>query len=245
MYSVASEPRGPVEEELDLLAVAFNNSHVISEQIRLLRANLTDPFAYTVIDNSSNPARAREIESVCRRESVPYIRLPPMRSSTYDPSASHGRALNWAWINYIRPRAARYFGFLDHDIFPRRPTSLLCRLQHQPVWGHLQTRGERWYLWPGLCAFDARWLAGRPLDFMPGPGFDVGGRLYELLDPVLRRDALEWPELAYGKLREGGDIPQEHLYETFDDAWLHTINGSGWVPVEGRDQSIVALLEQL
>ena len=244
MYSVGSDNRPPSDVELDLVTVACNNSHVVSEQIRLIRANLSDPFAYTVIDNSSDQSRASEIELLCSRHDVPYIRLPRSRSSAYDPSSSHGRALNWAWTNYILPRSVRYFGFLDHDVFPLRPTSLIGHLHGQPVWGHLQTRGSRWYLWPGLCVFDARWLGRRRLDFMPGPGFDVGGRLYELLSSSLSQEDLEWPSLAYGRLREGGEVPQEHLYETIDD-WLHTINASGWMPVAGRDESVASLLRQL
>lgn len=227
--------------ELDLVTIAFNNAHVVSEQIRLLGTNLRDAFSCTVVDNSSHRSRSREIEELCGVSKIPYVRLPRTSSSAYDPSASHGRALNWAWRNYIRPRAARYFGFLDHDVFPVRPTSLVERLQSQPVWGHLQTRGTRWYLWPGLCAFDAGWLAGRDLDFRPSPGVDVGGRLSEILDRSLARDSLEWPALTYRQLRDGGEIPQDHLYEEIGD-WLHTVNGSGWMPVEGRDRPVADLL---
>jgi hypothetical protein len=235
--------------ELDLVTIAFNNSHVVSEQIRLMRANLRDPFSHTVADNSSDRSLSREIELLCARQQVSYVRLPHTHSSPYDPSSSHGRALNWAWRNYIAPRSAPYFGFLDHDVFPVRPTSLLQHLRDQPVWGHLQTRGSRWYPWPGLCVFDARWLGDRQLDFRPGRGFDVGGTLYDLLCPSLSRDSLEWPSMSYGRLREGGDtpqdgdIPQDDLYEMIGD-WLHTINGSGWMPVQDRDRPIADLLSE-
>jgi hypothetical protein len=249
VHSLASADRLPDTVELDLVTVAFNNSHVVSEQIRLMRANLRDAFAHTVVDNSSDRSRSGEIERLCARREVAYIRLPHSSSSAYDPSSSHGRALNWAWRNYILPRSARYFGFLDHDVFPMRPTSLVRYLGDQPVWGHLQTRGSRWYLWPGLCVFDARWLGGRQLDFMPGRGFDVGGRLNELWRTSLSLDSLAWPALSYGRLREAGgvpqdgDTPQDDLYETLGD-WLHTINGSGWMPVKSRDQPVADLLRQ-
>ncbi len=244
VYSVGSADRSSDALELDLVAIACNNSHVVSEQIRLMRANLRDSFSYTVIDNSSDRSQGREIELLCGRQEIPYVRLPRTYSSAYDPSSSHGRALNWAWTNYVLPRSANYFGFLDHDVFPMRPTSLLHHLRDQPVWGHLQTRGSRWYLWPGLCVFDAGWLGRQELDFMPGPGFDVGGRLYDLLHPLLSPESLAWPAMSYGDLREGGDVPQDHLYEVIDD-WLHTINASGWMPVEGRDQPVADLLRQL
>jgi hypothetical protein len=84
---------------------------------------------------------------------------------------------------------------------------------------------------------------------MPGRGFDVGGRLYELWRTSLSLESLEWPALSYGRLREAGgvpqdgDIPQDDLYKTLGD-WLHTINGSGWMPVKRRDQPVADLLRQ-
>lgn len=240
-YSNGSDNRPVNAVELDLVTIACNNSHVVGEQIRLLRKNLSDRFSYTVIDNSLDRSQGRAIESLCRRQEVPYIRLPRAYSSAYDPSASHGRALNWAWVNFILPRSAPYFGFLDHDVFPVLPTSLLRRLADQPVWGRFQIRGSRWYLWPGLCVFDARWLGRRRLDFMPGPGFDVGGRMHDLLDPQLLPESLTWPAESRRRLREGGDVTQDHLYETIGD-WLHTVNASGWMPVEGRDRPVADLL---
>ncbi len=243
VYSVGSGGCAPDAVDLDLVTVAFNNSHVIAEQIRLTRKNLHDLFCHTVIDNSSDKSQGREIELLCHQQKIPYIRLPRIYSSAYDPSSSHGLALNWAWTNYLLPRSAHYFGFLDHDVFPVRPTSLVGHLQDQPVWGHCQTRESRWYLWPGLCVFDARWRNWRDLDFMPGRGFDVGGRLYDLLNQSLSSKNLTWPTLSYEHLREGGDIPQDHLYERIGD-WLHTVNASGWLPVEGRDQPVADLLRR-
>jgi hypothetical protein len=249
-YSVGGDNRRQEALDLDLVTIAYNNVTVVSEQVRLLCANLRDPFCHTVIDNSSDRSKGREIESLCRREDVPYVRMPRIYSSAYDVSASHARALNWAWTNYLSPRAASRFGFLDHDVFPVRPTSLLECLRDQPVWGHLQTRGSRWYLWPGLCIFNARWLAGRQLDFMPGPGFDVGGRLYELLAPSFSQEDLAWPTSSYERLRDNGELSQDRFY-TQDDFcerigdWLHTFNASGWLQVGGgRDELVADLLRQ-
>jgi hypothetical protein len=244
-HSVGSDNSPQEAVELDLVTIACNNVHVVSEQIRLLRANLRDTFCHTVIDNSSDRLAGREIESLCTCECIPYVRMPRIYSSAYDPSFSHASALNWAWTNYLTPRSASHFGFLDHDVFPARPTSLLECLRNQPVWGHLQIRESRWYPWPGLCVFDAEWLAGRRLDFKPGPGFDVGGRLYDVLSPALSQGNLEWPTSSHERLREGGDIPQDNFYQMIGD-WLHTINASGWLAVDGgRNEAVVDLIRQL
>jgi hypothetical protein len=229
---------------LDLVTVAFNNEHVIAEQIRLLRKNLKDPFCYTVADNSADDRRGVAIERLCFEEGVPYLRLPRVRTFVPAPSLSHGRALNWLIRNYIGPRRARYFGLLDHDVFPMRPTTVIAKFSNAPAWGHLQRRDHRWYLWPGLCFFDASEIAIGELDFMPGRGTDTGGRNYESLFSSLDEEALEPPSHTYGRLREGDGSPQSNLYEEIGD-WLHTFNASQWMPaVAGRERLVAELLSR-
>lgn len=225
---------------LDVVTVAFNNSAVVAQQIRLLRKNLNDPFHYTVADNSSDGASSEEIEQVCAREAVPYMRLPrpPMFSH---PSSSHGGALNWIVTHYIRPRSARYFGFLDHDVFPIRPTTVIPHLSKSPVWGHIQHSNDRWYLWPGLCFFDAARIPASRLDFMPGPGIDTGGRNFEAVYSALD-EQVEPPTDTFEHLREGDD-PQSDLYQIIGD-WLHTLNASHWKPVARRDHLVGDLLNR-
>jgi len=234
---------GPVVEALDetalvdLATIAFNNVAVIAEQARLLKKYLADPFAHTVFDNSSDPDCSQSIEAVCRSLDVGYIRLP--RSPVATPSESHGLALTWAYRNHLAPRGADYFGFLDHDVFPIRQTRLIELVQDQGVAGHLQQRGDRWYLWPGFCFF-ARGLVGDlKLDFMPAPGVDTGGAIWEPLYSKLDRSALPQLPHRYEGLREGGD-PQRDLVEYIGD-WLHMINASGWKDSPGKQ----ALFDEL
>jgi hypothetical protein len=229
--------------QIDLVTVAFNNYRVISEQTRLLSTYLADGFERTVIDNSTNGSQAAQIAQDCRDKNVRYIRLPRAYASAYSPSLSHGRALNWAYANHVRQRRVAYFGFLDHDVFPIRRTSLVAQLATQPIWGHLQTRPDRWYLWPGLCIFSADWIAGRKLDFTPGRGYDTGGALYSLLGEDLDPEDLHWPAWSRKRLRGSGDVPQSDHYELIGD-WLHSYNGSNWMTVEPRDEAIAHLLRQ-
>jgi hypothetical protein len=225
---------------LDVVTIAFNNSEVVAHQIRLLRKNLKDPFHYTVADNSSDRTSSGEIERVCTEEAVPYIRLP--RAPVFShPSTSHGWALNWTVTNYLRPRSARYFGFLDHDVFPIRPTTVVQQLSKCPVWGHIQHRADRWYLWPGLCFFDATRIPAGRLDFMPGPDLDTGGRNFEAVYSALA-ERFEPPKDIFEHLRKGDDL-QSDFYQVIGD-WLHTLNASHWKPVPRRDHLVADLLNR-
>lgn len=239
----ASDQPLPDPARLDLATVAFNNPAVIAEQIRLLRKNLGDPFSYTVADQSPDRARSAEIERICVEQGVPYLRLPRSRGPAPDPSASHGRALNWVLARYIRPRGAHYFGFLDHDVFPIRRTAVVPKFSRAPVWGHLQQRGQRWYLWPGLSFFDARRVAHELLDFRPGRGVDTGGRSWEALYSKLDRADVEAPPRTLERLREGEGGEQSDHYEVLGD-WLHTYNASHWMPVRCRDHLVAELVRQ-
>ena len=102
----ASGERLPDPARLDLATIAFNNPMVISEQIRLLRKNLQDPFEYTVADQSPDPELAARIRRVCAEAEVGYLMLPRGRLRL-NPSISHGRALNWVLANYLDWRCRR------------------------------------------------------------------------------------------------------------------------------------------
>jgi hypothetical protein len=226
---------------LDLVTIAFNNPVVIGEQVRLLRKNLADPFEHTIADGSPDPDLSVEIRAVCADLGVPYLHLPSTRGPAPGPSMSHGRALNWVVVHYLRPREAHYFGFLDHDVFPIRRTSVISKLSDAPVWGLPQEREGRWYLWPGLSFFDARRVLHESLDFRPGTGVDTGGRNWETLYSTMDRRDLDEPAHSHLRLREGdGPIQSDH-YEAIGD-WIHTFNASHWMAVEDRDELVAELL---
>lgn len=96
------KPR-PEGDFCDLAVVTFNNAEVVGYQIRTLRKFFRFPYRYTVFDNSTDEAKAREIETVCQRYDTGYIRLPrqeflPKGRGSY----SHGIACNYLFNKYIQ-----------------------------------------------------------------------------------------------------------------------------------------------
>jgi len=245
-----------LKEGWDLVSIAFNNPDVIREQYRLLRKHCSDPFVYTVADNSSQPAARVAICQFCREAAIPYLSLPPSPFTPPSFSESHGAALNYVYRHYLKPRRAPYFGVLDHDIFPVQPVSLTAYVKEQPFYGMLQvcdnaevTGGRLLYLWPGLAFFDAAYTHARKVDFMPRYGGDTGsGSFYSLYKPLLVDEGKEavfaFPDETRVPLWEGDDF-QNDMYAHIGDEWLHMVNASNWRQAEDhlkKSQRVAELL---
>lgn len=229
-----------------LATITFNKPRLLEEQIRLLGENLRDHWELWVFDASTNDDAADEMLDICTGEGVEYRKLL---------THLHHEALNVASGKFIEWGGWDYMGFLDHDIFPIRPTTLIDKIeeagfygvgQRHPATGHL-------YLWPGFCFFSREWLAGRPLDFS---GYRDGDRRNDgdtgsNLWPLFVEE--DWDKLfrahhAHRFVREPDEYGlQSFGYEEIGD-WLHMTNGSGWMRVpraEERERLLFDLLAKI
>lgn len=150
---------------IDLVSVSFNNEFVIKAQIELLKKHLADPYYFTVVDNSSDAEKRGMIRTICQAEHVGYISLPANPFSGHFGNWSHGLALNWVFKNFIAPRGADNFGFLDHDLFPIKSTSLVEFLKRYRLGGVMHQNGKYWYLWPGCCFYRREVFMGKKVNF--------------------------------------------------------------------------------
>lgn len=207
---------------LDLAVVAFENVEALERQRVRLGELLADDYRLIYFDNSHSEHGRRRVRAFARSVGVFYVELPLGNPHTgHDPSASHGLALTWAYRHVLSRTRAPAFGALDPDVFPFQRTSALEHLARQPCFGHLQERGDRWYLWAGLCFY--RSDAAKRLDFRPGAGLDTGGRNWRHLYRCLDRGKLEFPIHAY--LDE--EVVPGRTPERIGD-WVHTFNSSSW-----------------
>ena len=227
---------------LDVATVSFNSAIVVRYQAKLLRKYLRDAYAYTVFDNSPPGPRREAIRELCVGDGIGYVELPATPFAG-NPSKHHGAALNWVCRRYFAARGAPCYGFLDHDIFPWRSTSIVDRLTGAAMFGRIDERDERWYLWPGFCFYSRACVRPERLDFLPAPGLDTGGgnwrRIYRRID----RARVPAVEAILEALREGGD-KQADMVERMGD-WLHTINASEWKDAKGKMGLVETLLREL
>jgi hypothetical protein len=240
---VAMAGSADARASLDLATVCFNNAVVVKYQSKLLRKHLRDAYAYTVFDNSP-PGRERdEIKALCRGEGVSYVELPATPFAGI-PSCHHGAALNWICRRHFAPRALPYVGFIDHDLFPARATSIVDRMGVEGLLGRIDERDERWYLWPGFCFFSSAKVNVARLNFLPIPGLDSGGGNWPTLYRHVGRTTLPRVESRLENVRPGDD-KQADMVEWIADDWLHAINASEWRPSNGKMTLVEALLREM
>jgi hypothetical protein len=231
--------------KLLIVTVAFNNLQTIDLQNKFLKKYLIDDYFYLVVDNSSDIKTSRAIREYCQNNKLAYMR--PFFCIYRTGSKSHGSALNWIYRFFIKNGNFRYFGFIDHDLYPAKKTSILRYIENQPIYGLLQERDEKWYLWAGFCFFDRDYLSDKHVDFFPQPGVvDTGGMNYYSLYRNMDKSGLEFPRQAYLRITDS-KIVQEGNVEFLGD-WLHTFNASGWLQFENaseREIKVKKILDDL
>lgn len=237
-----------MSDTIYLFVTGFGRPDLLAHQHRLLNKYLTDPFSLIVVDNTDGP-KSEQMQSECREWGMPYHRLA---TTTH----LHPEALNYAaglsWFD----ESIRYWGVIDHDLFPRAETGLIDKIDSAGFYGigqrHTPTQSR--YLFPGFAFFDKEWLNGRVPDFNGIRGIDRrdDGDCGSMMHPLFSEE--DWAKMyrgehGYGFLRdEDGFGLQSFGYEYFDRDWIHFTNASHWKEVpdsEGRDRAILEMLETL
>ncbi len=226
MGDITSIGRG-LHDRRVLITIAFNDPEAIALQVRMLKQTV-DNFVHLIADNSSDEARADEIDAIAHAEQVLYVRLPPNPwQGRRHASRSHGQAMNWIWHQLLLPNQPAQFGFLDHDLFPTRPCDPFMALQNLPFYGDKRRAGERWFLWAGYCFFCFSRVAHLPLDFGQDwfLGLDTGGANWETL--YSNFDAKLLPNRRIYETEILPNVPKAEAYVEWRDDWLHEVGLAG------------------
>jgi hypothetical protein len=203
-----------------IVSVAFRDPDKIDLQAELVR-RFVPGCVYMVADNSGDSSISAAVARTARRWDVPYVRLPDSPWVGLEGGRGHGLAMNWMWRHLLRQARPAAFGFIDHDIYPTRPTDPFAPLAGYPVAGLVFNRPPRWQLWAGFCFFRFDAVEHRRLDFCRDflAGLDTGGgnwpRLYRHLD---RSRVVAPPYRVEAVLPGHGD--DECAVEWIGD-WLH------------------------
>lgn len=226
-----------------LASIAFNKPRLIAEQIRLLRKYLSD-YVFLIFDTSTDADASAEIAYLSLAGGAAYFRLE---------THAHDEALNEAAEKMMGAEANwPYIGFLDHDIFPTCPTTLIDKIEGAGFYGVGQRHAPtgRLYLWPGFAFFSREWLAGRSLDFRgiradnPADNGDTGSGMWPLFENE-DWSSLYRPTHSYEPIRE----PDSHGLQSWGiewiDSWLHFSNGSHWMSVPGPEERDRLLFDRL
>ena len=231
-----------------LFTVGFGRPELLYQQKRLLDKYLEDDFGLCLIDNTPGIMR-NKMEKVCADNGIGYMHTP-------DGKTEHNDGLNFA-ASHVTGLKQDYVGFLDADIFPSKPTTLIDKIDTAGFYGIMQTHwptGSK-YLWPGFCFFSKHWLNGRPLNFNgirardKRYDGDCGSMLHTLFT---EQDFFDAPLIGMGYRSIRAQIPDEENiqswgYELIGD-WVHLMNSSHWLDVtepEERDRLLMQMVQCL
>lgn len=230
-------------EQVLLLTIAFNDAETIKLQYEQTKKYVTETFVYVVVDNSNDEQESEKIKNFCKKNTISYYRLPQMWNAI-SPSFSHGLALQYAYQHIVLKYKPSIVGFLDHDIFPIKQTSVQELVRGNPFFGLLQPRhGGVWYLWPGFLFFNLEILGSPKLDFTPRRGLDTGGGNYEAL--FKKYDVHSLPRCPHMYKTIGVNEKKKRI--EFIGGWLHVMGLSGWANVKKTDidlKEIVDMFDQ-
>ena len=244
--SLESLPEG--NKHTDIITVAFNNAQIIPLNVEYVEKYYQDDHTHIIADNSSDPKSADLIRKFCEENKVAYIRVPKNHLNIFSGSYNHATALNWVYKYVVRKRNPAYFGFIDHDLLPTKPISLVNLLDVQHIYGPLRKRGEYWYLSAILSFFDYLYVKDKKVDFLPVKYdnehyLDSGGGNWSDIYSKMNMSEIHFCEERMENFREGNNRHQDQV-EIFDDMWLHTINGSYWKKISVQKENIITELIQ-
>lgn len=235
-------------ENVDIITIVFNNVHVLKHQIAKIKQNVTDSnYTHIIVDNSNIPERRDEIRTICKENRLLYIGMPQLENSFIRGSKSHAVALNWVYYQVVLKRNSRWFGFLDHDIYPIHPVSIIDMFKSQSFYGKKEIRDGHWYLWPGFAFFEASFLANLKVDFSPSKVgqtyLDTGGALwYSLYSNLSESDFVFPQDIKVGLDKLGYNYPEE--VEFIDHNWFHSMNASSWKKRSDYNDAIDDILKR-
>jgi len=219
------------ESNFLIITVAFNNKEVLEVQHKYLKDNLLDNFDYLIADNSSNPDIRKKIEQFCKENNISYILLPKNPLTKFRASGSHGIALNWCYRNLIKKYKPKYFGFLDHDLFPLVKTNIIPEIR-DGFYGVVRKREDKfWYMWPGFSFFEFDKCKKYKFNFFPyhtgidNIFLDTGGSNYKTIFSKIDKNTFHYAKSILvdlntkQKLAAGNDTSR--TFEIIENAWLH------------------------
>jgi len=215
----------PTENDhLDIVTIAFNNPLALELQAKQLRKHFKGiSYSYYVADNSTDVIESKRIEQICKVQNIGYFKLPQNKKLV--GSYSHGAALNWVYYRFLKPRKARYFGFLDHDIFPTKDLDFKEKIAFNHFYGRLRIDSPGfYYLWPGISFWEASLLENLNVNFMPCMSnktyLDTGGSLWHIFFEKIPREKIKMPLFFHIPLKEIG-YDDSNYVDFFDDCWFH------------------------
>ena len=244
-FNCENNPLPAENDHLDIVSIAFNSPLAIELQIKQLKKHFKGiSYSYYVADNSTDAVEREKIEHICKEHNVGYFRIPKNKEldRKRNGSYSHGAALNWAYYRFLKPRNAKYFGVLDHDIFPTKDLDFKEKIAFNCYYGRLRIDASGfYYLWPGISFWESSAISELKVNFLPCKiddiYLDTGGSFWPIFFEKIPYKEIQMPLFYRVPLNEIG-YNNSNYVEFFDDCWFHA-------KYTGRKMDDVQLIEEI
>lgn len=243
----------------DIYITTFGNSWFAEYQIKLLRLFFKSPFSIIIIDTNEdlNPEISARLKEICTgHPNVIYLKPPKnhyQEKQHFDPTMKLGTTLSWLFHVCVKQREPKYFGFLDHDCFLFKRTtinnlflrSFPCKepfsfqsdeeVREMNMYGTPSCNGEKWNLHVIANFFNFDYVKHLPLDFRASykHRLDTGGANRDILyaDKNLEDYRLSHIGVRYIPEKDISRAGGVQHYEIVDNRWIHS-------PALGEDQRV-------
>ena len=219
--------------ETDIYIISFNNPVLIAYQLQCLKRFFQSPNHITVVDNNNwlHQEASERTRQFCLDAAVTYLKAPDnhyQEDAHWDPTMKLGTTMSFIWHNIAKPRGARYVGFLDHDCFLFKKTTISDLMfrnkQEWPMYGTVSQNNEKWNLHVISNFFNVGAIGNLPLDFRASykHGLDTGGANRDIL--YANRNIEDYRLSHIGVRYTSEDICRKDAvqhYEIVDSRWMH------------------------
>lgn len=217
------------EGSTDIYITTFGNKWFVEYQIETLRKFFLSPFNIIIVDTNQNlhPEISTHLLEICTREKVIYLKAPDnhyQEKQFFDSTMKLGTTLSFLFHNVVKFRKPRHFGFLDHDCFLFRPTTIHNLMRGKDIYGTVCRNIPKWNLHVITNFFEFKAVEHLPLDFRASyrHGLDTGGANYDILYAGRNMEDYVLSHIGVRYMEEDISLKDRvQHYEVIDNRWMH------------------------
>lgn len=218
---------------IDIYSIHYNKPEYLSIQLNSFKKYISEPFEFTVIDNSIDELHSQKIHDICIDNNLKYhktFNTTPHSFAHYGWSHIYG--LN-CFKNFLINSKYQIVALIEHDVFLCSSIdNIKYLIDSNSICGYTQPRENIIYLHPGILFFNKNKCHElEELDFLGGRingiPVDVGGQTYHYINK--KNISVNYIDeyIVHGL----NEIQDKHIF-------YHMIDGSNWSGTASIDNEL-------
>lgn len=221
-----------------IIIITYNlESRIFLLQMEAIRKFCKDDFEIQIVDNSSKPEMALDIEYHSQTLGLNYIRTA---AASINGTDSHAFAANVAYSFYMNKY--EYLFFIDHDCIPVKDFSVK-EILGDNIMGGLGQGVTTPYFWAGCVMWNNGKIDKSLINFSPNHDLkiDTGGELRKVINTYGKEQCVFFDE----EITQNPEFT-ESFYNfycmIYKGTFMHFINSSNWNPTDNNQKRLSSLI---